>query len=103
MAGIDRQWRQHGENFLLEIAVRPSGAPRAEVGHLGDSDTVFSQLGKQFFVPECILRRDQFAHNALDAVESIGGTKSVRTKMACLTFDLLLDSSDPNLKELIQV
>ena len=103
MTGINRQWRQQGENFLLEIAMRPGGTFRAELTHLGDSDAVFGQLGKQFLVPECILRRDQLAHNALDAIESIGRTQSVRTKVARLTFNLLLDSSDPNLKEFIQV
>src|SRR5260370_16911247 len=103
MTGINSQRRQQWENFLVEIAMRPGSTFRAELTHLGDSDAVFGQLGKQFLVPECILRPDQLAHNALDAVESIGRTQSVRTKMACLAFDLLLDSSHPNFKELIQV
>src|SRR6266699_2119421 len=103
MTGIDRQRRQQGKNFLLKIAPRPSSAFRAELTHLGDSDAVFGQLGKQLLVPECILRSDQFAHNALDAVESIGGAQPVWTEMARLAFDLLLDSSYPNLKEFIQV
>src|SRR5260370_20877564 len=93
MTGINRQRRQQGENFLLEIAMRPGSTFRAELTHLGDSDAVFGQLGKQFLVPECILRPDQLAHNALHALESIGRTQYVRTTMACLAFELRLDPS----------
>src|SRR5438477_9100974 len=74
-----------------------------KLSHLGDPDAVFSQLRKQLLVPECILRRHQLAHHALDAVEGVGWAQSVRPEIARFAFDLLLDSSDPNLEELIQV
>src|SRR6266513_41368 len=103
VAGIDRQRRQHRKNFLLKIAMRPRCTFRTKFSHLWDADAVFSQLRKQLLVPECILLRHQLAHDALDAVEGVGWAQSVRPKIARFAFDLLLDSSDPNLEELIQV
>src|SRR5260370_36261825 len=37
MTGINRQRRQQGENFLLEIAMRPGSTVRAELTHRWDS------------------------------------------------------------------
>src|SRR5436305_12664885 len=103
VAGIDRQRREHRKNFLLKIAMRPGCAFRTKLSHLGDPDAVFSQLREQLLVPECILRRHQLAHYALDVVEGVGWAQSVRGEIARFALDLLLDSSDPNLEELIQV
>ena len=43
MAGIDRQRRQHREDFLPEIAASPGGAFRVELRDVVDADAVLRQ------------------------------------------------------------
>src|SRR5438876_574475 len=52
VTGIDSQRRQHRENFFLKVLVRPGRAFRAQFGHLGNTDAIFREQRKQFFVPE---------------------------------------------------
>jgi hypothetical protein len=49
------------------------------------------------------LCRHQFAHDALNAVECLGWAQAIRAYIARLAFDLLLDSGDPDLEELVQI
>ena len=103
MTGIHCQWREHWKNFLQKITVRPRRAFYRQFRDLAHKNPVFRQLRQQFIFPKRILRRHQFAHRFLDAIENFGGAQSVRTDAARLALNLLFDPCDANLKKLVQI
>src|SRR5438876_12292611 len=90
MTGIHCQWRAHWKNFLQKITVRRLRALYRQFRDLAHKNPVFRQLRQQFILPKRILRRHQFAHRFLDAIENFGGAQSVRTDAARLALNLLL-------------
>ena len=56
MARIDRQRREHRENFLPEITLRPGGAFRIELRDVVHPDAVLRQRRRQVVVPKRVLR-----------------------------------------------
>src|SRR6202171_5163501 len=103
VTGIDRQWCQHLEDFLLKVTTRPGGAFRAQLCHIANANAVLGQLRNKFVIPERVLGRDQLAHNALDAIECLGRTQAIGPNVARRALDLLLDAGDANLEEFVEV
>ncbi len=103
MARVHRQRRQHRKNFLPKIFPRPGRAFGVQFRNVANPDSVFFQLRKQFLVPKLVLGCDQLVGQALDLVERLGRTQSIRTNVAGFALDLLLDASDANFKKLVQV
>ena len=103
MAGIDREWREHRENFFLEITLGPCRALGAQLRDFVKPDTVLGQGRHQFLVPEFVLRRDQLVRDALDRVECLRWRHPVWADIARFALDLLLDARNANLEELIKV
>ena len=62
-----------------------------------------SQGGREFFVPERVLRRDHLVHDPLDGVEGVRRAHAVRPDIARLARDLLLDARDANLEKLVEI
>src|SRR5215831_16516459 len=103
MAGVHGQWRQHRENFLLEVTICPGSAFRRQLSDFPHVNPVLCQLRQQLVVPKRILRSHELAHRLLDAIEELRRAQAVRTNVARLAFNLLFDSSYANLEKLIEI
>src|SRR3984893_5465220 len=103
MTGIDRERRQHGEDFLLEVTLRPDCALRVELCHFLDPNPVLGQLGQYLLFPKFVLRRDQLPRDSLNIVKRLCRTQSIRPDPARLARNLLFDAGDAYLKEFVQV
>ena len=80
MAGIDRQRREHRENFFLEITPRPGGAFRVQLRDFVNANPVLGQRRRISLFQSAYSRRDQFVRDALDGVESFGRAQPVRRR-----------------------
>src|SRR5216117_174671 len=103
MTGIHCQWREHWKNFLQKITVRPRRAFCRQFRDFAHVNPVLRQLRQQFVFPKRILRRNQFTYRFLDAIEYFRGAQPVRANIARLALNLLFDSGDANLEELVQI
>src|SRR5206468_5587100 len=103
MTGIHSQWREHWKNFLQKITVRPRRAFCRQLRDFAHVNPVLRQLRQQFIFPKRILRRNQVTHRFLDAIEYFRGAQPVRPNVARLALNLLFDSGDANLEELVQI
>src|SRR6266536_962739 len=103
MTGIHSQWREHWKNFLQKITVRPRRAFCRQLRDFAHVNPVLRQLRQQFIFPKRILRRNQVTHRFLDAIEYFRGAQPVRANVARLALNLLFDSGDANLEELVQI
>ena len=103
MTGIDRQRREHRKDFLLEVTPRPGGTFRVQLRDVVDADAVLRQERHQLIAPECVLRRDQLMHGALDGVEGVRRRQPVRADIARFAFDLLLDPGDADFEKLVEI
>jgi hypothetical protein len=103
MAGIDRERSEHRKNFLAEIALRPGGAFRVEIGHVVHPNAVLGQRGRDVVLPKCVFRGDQLPRGALDGVKELGGTQAIGPHVARFAFDLLLDPGDANLEKFVEI
>src|SRR5450755_4067998 len=68
MAGVDRQWREHREDFFLKIAMGPGGTLRTQLCDFADANAVLCQLWNELIFPKGIRRRNQLADHPLYAL-----------------------------------
>ena len=66
-------------------------------------DIVLLKERLDLFVPKGILLRHHLMHDALDGLKNLGRAHSVRSNIARLARDLLLDAGDANLEKLVEV
>ena len=71
MTGVHSQWREHWENFLLKITMRPGRAFRRQFSDLAHVNPILRQLRQQFIIPKRILRGHELADCFLDAIERL--------------------------------
>ncbi len=103
MTRVDRQRGEHRKNFLLKITPRPGRALRAQFTDVAKVDIVLAQERLDLFVPKRILLRHHLVHDALDGFENLGRAHPVRSDIARLARDLLLDAGDANLEKLVEI
>ena len=83
--------------------MRPGRAFRWQFRNFAHVNAVLCQLGQQFVLPQCALRRHQSAHCFLNTIECLRRTQPVRPDLARLAFDLLFDPGHADLEKLIQI
>ncbi len=103
MARIDGERSEHRENFLAEIALRPGGAFRVEIGDVVHANAVLGQRRRDVLFPKRVFGCDQLPRGALDGVEELGGAQAIGPHVARLAFDLLLDAGDADLEKFVEV
>ena len=103
MTRVDRERREHRENFLLEKTSRPGRALRVQLRDFVDADAVLREQRHQFVTPERVLSRDHLVRGSLDRVEGVGRRQSIRSDVTRFALDLLLDAGDADLEKLIEI
>src|SRR5262245_34592241 len=103
MTGVHGQWRQHWENLLLKVAIRPGCASVRQLGDFPHVNPVLCQLRHQLGSPKRVLRPHKLAHRLLNAVEQLRSAQAVGANITRLALDLLLDSGYANLEKFIEI
>ena len=92
-----------GKTSCWKYRLRPGRPFRIQLRDIVNADAIFRQRRHQFRVPEFVLSRDQLVHHALNGVEGFRRRHPIRPDVARLARDLLLDTRDANLEELIKI
>ena len=103
MRRVDRQRRQHRKDPIVEklLDVGPLGFRK--VGVVVKADVLGGELGLDLLVPAAVLVGDLTAHAFQDGGELRLGGHAVRGEGDGALLDLLLETADTDLEELVKV
>ncbi len=92
-----------GGDLVPEIAAHPTLDLRCPVTAADEPDLVIGQLRQQHFIEYRILATDLLVHQLGDPRQSLVWLQAVGTRLFAGERDLLLQTGDTNLEELIEV
>jgi peroxiredoxin Q/BCP len=103
MGGVDAQRGEHGADLIEVVGVHPLLGGGVEVVGMDESDAVFGELGEEVLAPAAELGVHHGLHAGMDGAESFLGGESVGGALGDGAFDLLFESGDADLEELVEV
>ena len=103
VCGIDREGREDGEDEVLEQAVEVCALRRGDLMVADDGDALVLECGEQVGVDEGRLACRELSDHRVDRDELLGRADAVRVVADRLDRDLLVETRDADLEELIEV
>ena len=103
VAGVDRQWGQHGEDATLELVGQPDPVLVVELGPAGEPDPDVGQLTADRAEEGLVGAGDEERGSSEDRLELLRSGHPVDAAPADTGRDTLLQPCDAHLEELVQV
>ena len=103
MRRVETNGRRDRQQLLLEVALYPGAGLRVPVGALEKADALTRQRGQQILVQQAVLVGLQLVRRDADARELVGRAEAVGAGLDRAELDLVDETCNPHLEELIQV
>jgi len=101
--GIETDRREHRQHLAIEIAADPGALRLGELGAAEEPDALSCELRDDDFLKELVLPLDEPVGDRGDAREHLSCGHAVRTDAGHGELDLLLQTADAHLEELVQI
>jgi len=98
---VDRERGQHREDAILEESRQPIGVIALELGGADDADAVHVELRHDLVAEDLGLAGHRVVHLLADGMELLGGAHAVGRGAGHAGADLLGETGDTNLEELV--